>query len=84
MYVGGILQRVHYMGNDGKEKTKLQVHHLVSVEDIRRGAYKIPGDAWKDGLSAQPAASAGVVDTTAGIPAEIPEGFAASADDTPF
>ena len=78
MYVGGILQRVHYMGDDGTEKTKLQVHHLVSVEDIRAGKFKVPDDSYKDGTAPRPAEIAGVVDTT------IPQGFVESADDTPF
>lgn len=80
MYAGAILQRVHYRGNDGAEKTKLQVHHLVPVEDIRSGSFKIPEDSWKDGLGPvnQPS---GVVDTTA---QQMPEGFVESANDTPF
>ena len=80
MYVGGILQRVHYIGNDGKEKTKVQVHHLVPVEDVRNGTFTIPDDVYKDGLGPAQAAPAGVVDTTAGMP----QGFVEAADETPF
>jgi len=80
MYVGAVLQRAHYRGNDGTEKTKLQVHHLVPVGDIRGGNYRTPDDSYKDGLGpvSQPA---GVVDTTAN---QMPQGFVEAADDTPF
>lgn len=80
MCTGAILQRVHYRGNDGTEKTKLQVHHLVPVEDIRSGNFKIPDDSWKDGLGPV-SHPAGVVDTTS---QQMPQGFVESADETPF
>lgn len=75
MYVGAILQRKHYVGNDGKEKTKLQVHHLVPRQDIDSKTFKIPDDVYKDGTGASAPAVGGVVDMTAAF---------GPVDDTPF
>lgn len=82
MYVGAICQRYHYIGNDGKEKTKLQVHHLVPVEEIRNGTFEIPEDSYAKDFPAHQMTPApgGVVDTTA----DLPPGFYESADNPPF
>lgn len=85
MYVGGILQRKHYMGNDGQKKSKLQVYRLVPVEDVRNGEFEIPEDKYDDGLApAATATPAGVVDTTAGQSGPVPGFFEQDPDDNPF
>jgi len=82
MCCGVITQKKHYIGNDGRKKSKLQVYRIIPAEDIRSGNYEVPDDLYANGLSAAPASpAAGVVDTTAGPV----EGFGPlNDDDIPF
>lgn len=95
MYVGAVLQRKHYIGNDGAEKTKMLVYRLISLDDLKAGNYKIPDDRYDNGLSPKTNAVPGkVVDTTATVkdtaktepePGGMPEGFKEIKDeDIPF
>ena len=95
MYVGAVLQRKHYIGNDGAEKTKMLVYRLISLDDLKAGNYKVPDDRYDNGLSPKTNAVPGkVVDTTATVkdttktepePDGMPEGFKEIKDeDIPF
>ena len=78
MYVGAICRKRHYMGNDGKKKSSLQVHHLEPIDVIHSGNFEIPEDAYANDYPREQPAPNRVVDTTA------PAGFTATDDDTPF
>lgn len=90
MYAGAVLQKKHYIGNDGTEKSKLLVYRLISLTDLKTGNYKVPDDRYDDGTGPGSSrnASAGVVDTTADVidtTAQMPEGFQKIEDkDIPF
>lgn len=77
-YVGIIAQRKHYLGNDGKEKTKLLVYRLVPADVVRSGQFDTPKDVYADELKNATPASTEVVDYT------MPQGFVESADEMPF
>ena len=79
-FVGAVIQRYHYMGNDGTKKTKMLIHHLVPVDDIHNGKFKIPEDSYAKDFPKEAPASMNVVDTTS----EIPAGFTESAEEDPF
>lgn len=68
--VGAITQRRHYMGNDGRKKSKLLVYRLAPVDAIRSGEYEIPEDLYADDFPKPRPAGGHVVDTTASDPAE--------------
>lgn len=68
--VGAITQRRHYMGNDGKKKSKLLVYRLVPVDVIRSGEYEVPDDMYADNIPKPKPAGGQVVDTTEQDPAE--------------
>ena len=80
--IGATCRNRHYIGNDGKEKTKLQVYALFPVNDIKTGNYKIPDDVYADNMQPSAPASAGVVDTTA--PDPVPGFGPVQDDDMPF
>lgn len=66
--VGAITQRRHYMGNDGKKKSKLLVYRLVPVDVIKTGEYEVPDDIYADDFPKAMPATGQVVDTTAADP----------------
>lgn len=66
--VGAITQRRHYMGNDGRQKSKLLVYRLVPVDVIRSGEYEIPDDLYADNMPKPKPVGGQVVDTTAADP----------------
>lgn len=78
--VGVVTRRRHYLGNDGKEKSSLQVYKLLPAEDVRIGNFKIPEDVYADELKNRQPASAGVVDMSGPV-----TGFGqVQDDDVPF
>ena len=80
--VGAITQRRHYMGNDGKKKSKLLVYRLVPVDVIRSGEYEVPDDLYADNMPKPKPSGGQVLDTTVPDPAEA---FGEVADnDLPF
>lgn len=81
-YIGVVARRKHYMGNDGKKKTKMLVHMMVPVNDIREGKFEVPEDLWDESLQASQR-PATVTDMSQGQPNSwVPQGGAVN-DDIP-
>lgn len=62
--VGVVTRMRHYMGNNGKEKTSMQVYKTLPLQDVQVGNFKIPEDVYADELKNAAPAPGGVVDTT--------------------
>lgn len=78
--VGVVTRMRHYLGNNGKEKTSMQVYKTVPLQDIRVGNFQIPDDVYADELKNAAPAPGGVVDTTGSGTGFGP----VSDDDVPF